>query len=393
MSKTINKKRAIQNKYKLIFLILSITFFILRSIQMVYEVSAELAYPGATLYLLDFNFYIGSRTFIGSILTLLTSHITYQQIFGLNLFIYISLVVAFAFLLSHTAQKAITEKNNILFLILLAFITFPYSLLQYANWISAYDLYLCLFALLSALTALSKRAHWLFPLFCIMAVFTHYSFVFAYFPAALSVHIYCITTSENKKSRIISTAAAFLSSFVSAVYCVFFANCTIKMTRDELFAYMENRLGMPVGNERYIDAYYFNEDVAGMLDSLQKQINIQGFTKNFLLFFLPTMLFFCFIWLYCITKTKKKQIFPLLCFLGTGILNILLVFIIQEYPRWLTAATLSQFIIFFVVIKKEDYYIYDLLKRLNKADSDIWFLIYVVFAILGSLTIIPYNAL
>lgn len=391
MNKTVEKICRLDAKHKCILMALAGAFFIVRAVQMISEISINLAYPGATLYLLDFNFYIGTRTFIGSILTLLTPHITYQQIFGLNLFVYAVLILIFAVLWFRTAKKAIEENDNVLLFVLLAFITFPYSLLQYANWIGAYDLYLSLFAALGALTALSKRTHWLFPLFCVMAIFTHYAFVFSYFPAAFVVHVYCMFTSKDKKCRIISTTAAFLLSFVSSVYCVFFANNTIKMTRSELFAYMESRLGMPAGNEGYIDAYYFNDDVKGMVEGWHTQHIGQGFSGNFVLFFLPMMLFFCSLWCYCIIKAKKNQIFPYLCFLAVAAVNVALVFLIVEYPRWLAAATLSQFIIFFVLVKRNDTFVLDFLKRLNQSDIRIWLFIYVIFATLASLTIEPYD--
>lgn len=391
MNKIANNTHKSKQKYKLIFLALASTFFIVRATQMVCQVSADLAYPAATLYLFDYNFYIGTRTFIGSILTLLTPTITYQQIFGVNLFVYIALIFSFLFLWIHTAKKAISENDNILFVISLAFITMPYSLLQYSCWVGAYDVYLCIFAVLGALTALSKHGHWLFPLICIMAIFTHYSFVVAYFPAVFAVHLYCIFTDKDKKGRIFSATTAFISSFVSSVYCVFFANNTIKMNRSDLLSYMESRLGMPAGNERYIDAYYFNDDVADMIWTLQSNVFDQGFLKNFIFFFLPIMLFFCLLWYHYIIKSSKKQIIPLLCFLGSAALNIVLIFLIPEYPRWYSAAMLSQFIIFFVLIKKEDNFITDFLKRLNKSDLDIWFIIYVVIATLASLAIKPYN--
>ena len=81
------------------------------------------------------------------------------------------------------------------------------------------------------------------------------------------------------------------------------------------------------------------------------------------------------------------------CFLGTVALNILLAFLIQEYPRWFAAATLSQFIIFFTLLKKEDSCITGLFNRLNKSDSDLYFIIYTVFVILASMAIKPYDVL
>ncbi len=357
---------------------------------MITEVSVSLARPGATLYLLDFNFYIGTRTFIGSILTLLTPHITYQQIFQLNICIYLVLILMFMFLGFYTFKKSMSENNNILFLSSLLFITSPYALLQYANWIGTYDVYLCLFAVLCSLTSLSKRAHYLLPILCVMAIFTHYAFVFSYLPAVLAVHIYNITISKNKKSRIFSTSTAFIASFIVAVYCGFFANDTIKMSRTELYTYMENRLGIPIENKPYIDSYYFNDDVFDMLKNFKDSIINQEFLKNFILFFLPLILLFASLWCYYIIKAKKDQIISGFFFLAATAVSILLIFFIVEAPRWQTAATLSQFIIFFVLIKKEDTFILDILSRLNNTHTNILLFLLVILNVFASFAIKPY---
>lgn len=368
----------------------ALIFFVIRAIQMIIDVSVKLAHPAATLYLLDYNFYIGSRTFIGSILTLLTPHITYQQIFIINISVYVITILAFFGLGVYAVRKAIKENNDFLLLVAILFIVCPYALLQYSNWVGTYDIYLSLFAVLCGIMSSSKHMHWLCPILCVMAIFTHYSFAFAYFPAVFAVQIYNTITSEKKTSRILSTSAGLVASFASAVYCAFFANNTIKMSRDELYAYMENRLGTEVQNKPYIDSYYFEEDVYGMLSSFQKNIINIEFTKYFVLFFLPVMLLFMALWCYYIIKSEKKQMISGGFFVLTAVVSIALIFLINEAPRWQTAATLSQFLIIFVLIKKEDVTVVESFKKLNKLPINAAMLIFIIYNMAASFEIKPF---
>ena len=387
-------KESIKNDYnkwlRIAVIGAALVFFAVRSVQMIMQVSTTLAYPAATLYLLDFNFYIGSRTFIGSVLTLLTEHITYQQIFALNTAVYAAMILAFFALGIHTVKIAVKEDNNFMFLIAALFIVCPYSVMQYANWVGTYDIYLCLFAVLCGVLSGTKRMHWLCPVICVIAIFTHYAFVFSYFPAVLSVQIYDIITREKRKSAIVSAVLGFAASFASAVYCGFFANNTIRMTRDELYAYMENRLGMPVENKPYIDSYYFDEDVFGMLSGFKNSIVNDEFIKNFVLFFLPVMLLFVALWCYYIIKNSNKQTVAGVFFVLTAVCSFALIFLIIEAPRWQAAAILSQFIILFAVMKKKDSVVIDLLGKINILPVNISMIIFIVYNMCASFMIKPF---
>ncbi len=357
---------------------------------MIMEVSTFLAHPAATLYLLDFNFYIGSRTFIGSILTLLTEHITIGQIFAMNITVYVLSIVSYFAMGVYTFKKSVKENNDFLFMAAILFIVCPYGLLQFSNWVGTYDIYLSLFAVLCAVLTSKKGWHWLCPMICVAAIFTHYAFAFSFYPAVLAVQIYNIVTSDKKLSRILSAATGLIVSFVSAVYCGFFANSTIKMTRDELYAYMAERLGTEVENKSYIDSYYFQDDVFGMLGGFKDSIVNKEFITNFVLYFLPVMLAFFALWAYYITRKEKKQIFSGAFFILTLGVSVALIFTIVEAPRWQTAAILSQFLIFFTVIKKDDPAILDCLEKLNKKPYIIAMAAFVVLSIAASFLIEPF---
>lgn len=386
----ISAKKDLSKKIRPVILLAALAFFCFKAVKMITHVSSQLAFPGASLYLLDYNFYIGSRTFIGSILTLLTPHITYQQIFALNIAVYVITVILFFVYGLSTVKRAIKEDNNFMFMVAVIFIVSPYGLLGYSDWVSAYDIYLCLFALLCCMAACSKHLHWVTPLLCVMAIFTHYAFVFSFFPAVFSVQFYNIITSKKKAGKIISTVICFLASFVSGVYCGFFANSTIKMSRDELYAYMSERLGAPVENRQYFDSYYFQDDVAGMLESFSNEIISPGFLTKFTRFFLPVMILLFALWCYYIIKNPKKQILSGALFILTMGISIAVIFRIVESPRWQTAATLSQFLILFALIRKNDSDILGCFDKLNKTPVNIAMIVFAVYNIIASFVITPY---
>lgn len=359
-------KKNVNNRFRFAVALCAVLVFAVRAVQMITQVSSKLAWPAATLYLLDYNFYFGSRTFIGSIFTLLTEHITYQQIFAVNIAVYAVTALIFLALNLMLMKKAVKEDNGFAFLLAVLFLVSPYSVAQYASWVGTYDIYLCLFALLCSMAAGTKHLHWVSPILCVAAIFTHYAFVFSFFPAVLVIQIYNICVSEKKAGKIISTLICFISSFVSAVYCGFFANSTIRMTREELYAYMEARLGTEIQNKPYIDSYYFNEDVYGMLGGFKDEIIHMGFIKHFQSYFLPLILVFVFIWCYYIIKGSRKQTVAGVFFILAAAVNIALIFLIIEAPRWQTAATLSQFMILFAMVKNNDTTATECLFKLDK---------------------------
>ncbi len=390
---------------KWVMLVAASAFFVLRSVQMISENSVVLAHPAATLYLLDYQFYYGTRTFIGSLISLFTYNITYQQIFTLNICVYIATGVSIIGMASCVLKKAIKENNTFLFFVSMLLFVFPYSVLRYANWIGIYDIYLALAAVLCSLVAGKKYVHWLCPVIFVMAIFTHHSFVLIYFPAVFFIQVYHILKSDFKKSYIASTVSGLIIAFVSAVYCVFFANSTIKMSRDELFAYMQDRLGTEVLNKVYIDVYYFNEKGNGLSIFREKEFSPE-FLLNFFVFFLPVMLLFAALWYYYITNNDKKQFskkekklhkknsrFQLICgllFLTTLLFGIALIFLMEEEPRWMTAATLSQFMILFTLINNKDPVIESCLIKKNTKKANIAMAALVVYCIVANFMIQPY---
>ncbi len=382
---------AVEAKIKPVVFSLVVLFFAVRVIQMIVEVSTQLSLPAATLYMLDYNFYFGTRIFIGSILTLLTDHVTYQQIFAVNIAVYIATILSFTALGIHSIKKAFKEDNTLLLLIVLLFFACPFSMVQYAGWVGTYDIYLCLFAVLCCITADTQKLHWLCPALCVMAIFTHYSFIFAFFPAVLSVQVYLILKKKSK-GLVVSTVTGFAASFISGVYCVFFADSTIKMTRDELISYMRERLGTEPQNLGYIDAYYFEKNAMSTLDSFRENLSNGSFITTFILAFLPVVILLVSLWCYHITKSQNKQIIARVMFVLSAAAGVLLPILLVEAPRWQAAATLSQFLIFFILVKNKDEILNDWLQKYNKPWVVNCMAAFVLFNLAATVIIKPFIA-
>ncbi len=340
-------------------------FFIIKTVYQIVNVSWDLAYPGASLYLLDYNFNYGTRTLIGSVIRLFTYHITYRQIFAINLAVFVFAVVLFFALALRTLKKADTENNDILFFAFLVPFVFPYGLLEYANWIGLYEIYLLVFSVLCCFAAEKKHLYWVSPILCVAGIFTHISFAVAFFPAVMCVQLYYILTESKKAERIACFVTTAVSTVAGGVWCVFFADSTIKMTREELFSYMTSRLGVPVSNKSYFDTYYFSNDAAGTtLEMLPFIVNTR-FVLSFVFVLLPVLALFLAVWIPFIKKGSTAQKLAGFTFIATMALSIVLCFVINEFPRWFTAAVLSQYMLLFSLIRKDDALLSGILRKYN----------------------------
>ncbi len=368
------QKKFIQNKKKLtVTLILFAILYLSLIAYYICKYGLSLKHMGATLYLLDYNFYYGTRIFIGSIYALLFNHISENMIFAFNIAAYLLSVVLFFIVTKPCLDRAIKRKSITLLFVFFVFFTCPYSVLQFAGWLGAYDIWLILAALLCCIMSGNKYLKWFVPMICVAAVFTHYAFVFSLFPAVVSVQIFYILREDNrhKAGDIVSAALTFAATFLSAVYCAFFAGSTVKMSESELFGYMSERLGAEVGNRDYIINYYFSEDsVFQMLKNLALSIWNKSFVKENIAFFLPFFALIMLIWITCIKKsTRKQDKFKFLVFIAAFAVSSSVMFFIIEANRWRSAAIISQITIICVCLKSNDKILTEVI---DTKDNDKW---------------------
>lgn len=332
--------------------------------------SLPLRHDSATLYLLDYNFYYGTRIFIGSVYTLLADHISENVIYAANLAAYLAGAALFIYTVSACVKSATELKNNTLIAAIPFFLLCPYSVLQFAGWVGAYDIWLCLAMLLCCMMVRNNIAKWFVPAVCVCAVFTHYAFVFSFFPAVVCAQFFMITrkNSGRRAGDILSALLTFALTFVSAVWCAFYAPATAKMSESELYGYMSERLGSAVGNWHYITSYYFSD--AGnteMLGGLMKSIYNGRMLRENALIFLPFFLFFAAVWIGCIVKSgRKTDRLKYAAFIAALLVSSAVMFFIIEANRWRAAAIISQVALFCLCLKENDAPLKNLMVSIGK---------------------------
>ncbi len=369
--------------------------FIASCVIWVFKYSLPLKHDGATFYLLDYNFYYGTRIFIGSIYTLLMKHISEDFIFAMNIAAYVAFVSLFMMCLSVSLKKSAVKYNPVLSALVPCFLICPYSILQFSGWIGSYDIWLGLAMIVCCLAAENKTARWFIPVICTVAVFTHYAFVFSFYPAVVCVQLLLIFKKDNKQRAgdIISSVITFLCTFLSAVWCAFFAQSTIKMTEQELFTYMSDRLGDNVGNQGYIASYYFDKNNnIDMLSGLLNGVDTEKFTRENLFFFLPFFLLISAIWIGCIIKSKRKtDRFKYLVFIGAFIVSSSVMFFMIEPNRWRAAAIISQIVILCICLKEDDEPVTVFFESINKSGFALIPLALAFYSLHILMTIEPHN--
>ena len=357
--------------------------------------SFPLKHEGATFYLLDYNFYYGTRIFIGSIYTLIMKHISENFIFAVNLAAYFAFVILFLKCLSVCFKKSAEKYNPVLSALVPCFLICPYSVIQFSGWIGSYDVWLGLAMIVCCLAAENKAARWLIPVITAAAVFTHYAFAFSFYPAVVCVQLLLIfkKDSSRRAGDIISLILSFASTFISSVWCAFFAQSTVKMTEQELFSYMNGRLGDKVGNWGYITSYYFEgSSNTDMLSGLYKAMDSRQFNMENLFFFLPFFLLITAIWIGCIIKSKRKtDRFKYLVFIGAFIVSSSVMFFIIEANRWRAAAIISQTVILCMCLKEDDEPVTGFFESINKTGFAVIPLALAVYGLCVLLNTEPHN--
>lgn len=357
-----------EKKHKQFFraggLLLSVLFFFGVLVHYYVKFSLPLRGLGAPLYLLDYHFYYGTRTFIGSVFTLLTDHISADTIGIVNLAAYLVSVLLLLVLLFRSCKTAFQMDHPALIALISVFLLCPYSILQFAGWIGLYDVWLCLGTLLCCFLT-SSRAKWVVPVICVCAVFTHYAFVFSFFPVIVCMQLFLIFKKDSKSraSDIACFVLTFLFTAASAVWCGFFAQATVKMSESELYEYVCRRLGQPPLSWDYIQSYYFyGESNFKMLGSLVKYARSATMFQETIFLFLPFFLVFAAVWVGCLIKSDRKiDRFKYLTFLAALVASSAIVLFVVEANRWRTAAVLSQIMLFCFCLKEKDEPFYEFL--------------------------------
>lgn len=175
-------------------------------------------------YLLSYRFGFSSRFLMGSVVSLLTDHVSAEFIWSFAL----GAVFALCFLVASMCARVIKTQRErhrqsiiavlVMFLLSPASVTYLFNSTNYGRL----DTYLLLCTLLIIL--LCETAYiWLVPVLCFAGFAIHQGFAFTYFPAVIVVLLLGLCRGEGKKKRIAITAITVGVSACAFIYFQFFS--------------------------------------------------------------------------------------------------------------------------------------------------------------------------
>ena len=193
-------------------------------------------------YLIDYSVGFVSRALVGHIISLFTEKVSMALIVRLtHAALWISLMLQ-AGLAATAFKKAWLQKSPLLCLLFVLFALSHHTVIPNVINFGVLDTYNLILACLYIYLSDTKAGKWLAPAVCFTGIILHYQFVLAYLTLILSVELYYII--KEKKGRALRTALfvfTLLGSAALTVYLVFFSKSHVKMSAEELAAYMRGR--------------------------------------------------------------------------------------------------------------------------------------------------------
>ena len=348
----------------------------------VLDITGDKNEAGMFLYLLDYRVGFTTRLLVGAVLGLFTDKITPTMIYRTaGLSVLVSFILH-ALLGGLVLRKSVAKKAYPIALLTLVFLLHSLTSLQNIRIKGCLDTYIYILFLL-----------WLFffdryasvvtvPALCAVCMLIHYSYIFTFMPPVLALMVYGLVFAEKRVKRVLCGVsfavggAAVLGLFF---YFVFFANDHLKMTREELYAYMESKYELTVMEEihmrrifggnlffrDYLDVYLFNRDL--FTEEFGNANNALGYIRTgvrnyvglsvylkYISLFLPLYAVFAALWGACMKKARGLKKLPFIVFIGMPVTLLPAFYMSTDVWRWTSASIISQLCVLFALYRIED---------------------------------------
>jgi|GEM_PF-2366562 len=212
-----------------------------------------------TVLLYDYSMGFCSRFLVGDILWRFRDVYTEEFLDAVGRGAVLFAYACMAVLLGYVLRKANAENRKILWVLTLFALLFPLGVYQaHVPAIGMFDGYMMLIGMAAVACIPSRRLRWLVPPLCFLGLTVHYIFLLMYIPTIFSVLLYELA-KKPKKDTLGLFAASFGVSFFGSIYYAIFANRTLTVGREEMFAYMESKLPGAQLYIDYLDVYFFNQ--------------------------------------------------------------------------------------------------------------------------------------
>lgn len=314
-------------------------------------------------YAIDYRAGFASRMLIGSIVELLTDKITLNWITG---FTAISLTITFfltALLIGKLLRTAKVDIRSFTVFCVFIFLLTQYSIVSYAHILGMLDVYWCLCALLILLLIDHKCFMWLIPVICFIGLATQYLFVIVFFPTIFVMLIYKL---RNKTSvgNLLIVCITLLTCIGFSVYFIFYANDTMVMNKDELYEYMSGKVNFVLQRE-YFDFTLYNYGEGKYYGGLKNYLYVYFFTSTSYrsmvssyvnnVYGIPFIVFFVYIWgsVIKVARSRAEKLYFIIC-AALPLGSVPLFILSTDTERFLFQVILTQFLLLFYVIIKND---------------------------------------
>lgn len=263
--------------------------------------------PYASLLAVDYGILgFAPRVFPGSVMALFFDYRGSREI---NIFFSVIFILTFL-LVSWMAGRLIRsadddiKKVTIFFVAL--FLAGPYSSAVFFPQIYAPDRLLVLFTLLGLLIMNIRLVKWLLPFILFAALATHSIFTFTFMPAFVVLLLYELYESGYSKSNRWFCAINYLSMFSFTAYFYLFPGLQ-RMTLDELIAYAGTKTDVLIREDMF-EGYFF-ADPHRLFAGIQSYMSANDVIRSeyrAILFFLPLIILFLFIWKNSFSASENK---------------------------------------------------------------------------------------
>lgn len=384
--------------------------FVLLAGQAIYTM---LSYSGFTVgktitlyYLVDLSMLKSSRTWVGTLVSLLTDHPTYEWINGFAVVILFLAIFITSFLVGRIIKNVENDIKPQAFIAALFFVTGSFTLHLFSRNLGFLDTHLFIIALVSVVFLNNKILRWFVPALCVAGFLTHQLFAVMYFPLIVLVALYLLVA--QKGGKISKFAVLVLSIAVLAFVAIFVlakGHKTNVYTPEQMLDIIQSKIGFEyedaivdemrweyfyipppsVGDYSYesVAALSLWDYIVGWLDYTN---NLKGFSVDHFLALHSAVgiIFSAFgaIWIMCIRNTEsklKKFVFAL--FMISVLASPIGCFVTFDFERICQAVVLCQFVLLFFMFYIKDEAFNKTMAKLGAFFKDKKILLVIAFAV------------
>lgn len=311
-----------------------------------------------TAYLLTYEFGFRSQSLVGSVISIFTNKITSRLIYIISVVSFLALALQISFLLGKTIRESIPSIKSSVIIFVVLFLASPLSVTYLLGMhTERLDVY-WIFITLLALVFLKKPVlRWTIPFLCAVAVSVHQGYMSTYMPALAIPMLYEVSKTKFSKPH----AAVFgLSCFTMITFFIFFQFLPSALPFDNAADFAEHlsaKADFSASTSMLYIGFFapFKEWFYGYtlpftaLYALPVGI-------SYLLFSLPLLLIFIYIWKTSLKYTDSKFLkFVFFLCIVAPLVFFPAAIIANDWDRYWAAAINNQFIfIFYFIFSKEE---------------------------------------